>query len=472
MRTRSLSFVAALASVCCAQPSIAADLPRRYEQPVSLVQPNWMGFYFGGQTGAILNGRGDRLVVSETVVPSCSRPSGGRGGRTGVAVGEIESQTIFQGLHAGYNWQHGQAVVSVEADVNSLGPIDDVLASVRARVGFGGERMLIYGTAGVAFLEWRGRWCLYRRQRRTRVTAGPAAKVVRAATASVPASSHARAPIAPVSSGVSARRSSSRRRSVLASRRFTTHSTAGAAMIFAASKPSRLCHGEWATDVLFQRLEYAASEQRPLSTRSNPWAGFYVGGHLGALHNPSDRSIESVALANGEPGSRAFAGSMRVVAVAARWRSRACSGTQQSWAAVTSATTGTPKACSSVRKQMRMPARTTATGISGVRGRLGWTNRDYLFYGTAGIAVVRDESFSAIFAENGGPGENGGMVAAAPGGAGGTGGRALAFGADDTRVGFVIGAGLEAQLSKRVRCGPRGSLLRLAGRDKLAFVAR
>ena len=59
--------------------------------------------------------------------------------------------------------------MSVEADVNSLGPIDDVLASVRARVGFGGERMLIYGTAGVAFLsEWRGRWCLYRRQRRTR----------------------------------------------------------------------------------------------------------------------------------------------------------------------------------------------------------------------------------------------------------------------------------------------------------------
>ena len=86
MRTRSLSFVAALASVCCAQPSIAADLPRRYEQPVSLVQPNWMGFYFGGQTGAILNGRGDRLVVSEDGGPLVLPPLGGRGGRTGVAA--------------------------------------------------------------------------------------------------------------------------------------------------------------------------------------------------------------------------------------------------------------------------------------------------------------------------------------------------------------------------------------------------
>ena len=85
-----------------------------------------------------------------------------------------------------------------------------------------------------------------------------------------------------------------------------------------------------------------------------------------------------------------------------------------------------------------------------------WTNKNYLSYGTVGVAVVQDKSVRAIFAENGGPRGNGGVVAAAPGGAGGRGGRALALGSDDARVGFVVGAGLEAKLNNRVTAGLEG----------------
>jgi opacity protein-like surface antigen len=79
-----------------------------------------------------------------------------------------------------------------------------------------------------------------------------------------------------------------------------------------------------------------------------------------------------------------------------------------------------------------------------------------LFYGTGGLAVVRDESVRAIFAEDGGPGGNGGALIAAPGGVGGPGGRALAFRADETRLGFVVGAGLEAKVSDRITAGLEG----------------
>ena len=178
---------------------------------------------------------------------------------------------------------------------------------------------------------------------------------------------------------------------------------------------------------------------------------------MGALHNPSDRSIESVALANGEPGS---AGVRGIDAGGGGGGAVAFAGLQRNAAIMGGGHIGynwhTQGLLFGAEADADASSNDSNRYFGSVRGRLGWTNRDYLFYGTAGIAVVRDESFSAIFAENGGPGENGGMVAAAPGGAGGTGGRALAFGADDTRVGFVIGAGLEAQLSKRVSAGLEG----------------
>jgi hypothetical protein len=168
----------------------------------------------------------------------------------------------------------------------------------------------------------------------------------------------------------------------------------------------------------------------PVSGPSDRWAGFYVGGHLGALHNPSDRSIESVALANGESGT---AGVRGIDAGGGGGGAVAFAGLQRNAMLMGGGHIGYNWHAQGLLFGAEADADASSNDsnpyFGSVRGRLGSTNRDYLFYGTAGIAVVRDESFSAIFAENGGRGGNGGMVAAAPGGTGGPGGRALAFGA-------------------------------------------
>src|SRR4051794_12722508 len=116
MKTPSLGLLVVLPGVLCAQASSAADLLSRSVPVVAPLPPppSWSGFYVGGQFGGIVNGAGDRLVTSGDGGPIATSTFGGRGGQTGVAVGEIRSRTFFSGLHAGYNVQLGGAVLGLE----------------------------------------------------------------------------------------------------------------------------------------------------------------------------------------------------------------------------------------------------------------------------------------------------------------------------------------------------------------------
>ncbi len=70
------------------------------------------------------------------------------------------------GGYAGYNWQIGQVVLGVEGDVNAVwndetvsvpgGSVEletDYLASIRGRLGYAWDRVMLYGTGGVAFTD-------------------------------------------------------------------------------------------------------------------------------------------------------------------------------------------------------------------------------------------------------------------------------------------------------------------------------
>jgi outer membrane immunogenic protein len=85
--------------------------------------------------------------------------------------------SILGGVHAGYNWQAGRWVLGVEADASFIdrnvstsqpvllsfaapplnaGPFfvaahNDWLATVRGRVGYTWDRLMLYGTGGAAF---------------------------------------------------------------------------------------------------------------------------------------------------------------------------------------------------------------------------------------------------------------------------------------------------------------------------------
>ena len=88
-----------------------------------------------------------------------------------------------------------------------------------------------------------------------------------------------------------------------------------------------------------------------------------------------------------------------------------------------------------------------------VRGRLGVTNKGYLFYGTAGVAFLHDTAPTGLVAGGGGGGGNGGTALAGPGGAGGAGGIASTVGGNQNLTGFVGGLGQEEHIGAHATAG-------------------
>ncbi|MCF2522218.1 outer membrane protein [Bradyrhizobium sp. G127] len=128
----------AAAATCVTATAQAADMygRRPYSQPYTVHQPlanSWMGPYIGGNLGY---GWGD-------VSNNGARPSG-----------------VLGGLQAGYNYQSGQLVLGIEGDLQ-LNSADDTFAgwkfsnpwfgTVRGRLGYAFNNVLLYGTGGLAF---------------------------------------------------------------------------------------------------------------------------------------------------------------------------------------------------------------------------------------------------------------------------------------------------------------------------------
>lgn len=105
----------------------------------------WKGFYFGGHIG---------LAKAESELEFL-----------GVDVVEMDDEGFAGGVHIGYNWQRGDVVYGIEADYTFTG-IDydltfpggsielasiDGLGSVRGRVGYAINNLLLFATAGVAW---------------------------------------------------------------------------------------------------------------------------------------------------------------------------------------------------------------------------------------------------------------------------------------------------------------------------------
>lgn len=122
-------FASASALALMAGAAAAADIPAPMSAPAPIYSPapmanTWSGFYFGGHVGY---GFGD---------------------------GDIDDGVLV-GAHAGYNWQFNQFVVGAEGDATwtDWGSTDST-ASLRLRGGFAIDRLLAYGTAGVAFQDF------------------------------------------------------------------------------------------------------------------------------------------------------------------------------------------------------------------------------------------------------------------------------------------------------------------------------
>ncbi|MCG6122358.1 MAG: porin family protein [Microvirga sp.] len=162
------TLLASAAALLLAAPALAADLPSRQAAPAPFVSAapmfTWTGFYAGVNAGWSQN--------STDIANRGFGGTGGAGAYPSFSTGERSS--FIGGFQAGYNQQFGNFVAGVEADLNYLGnrrgngavgvtglaPLVttasassrlDWLGTVRARAGFAFDRVLIYGTGGLAF---------------------------------------------------------------------------------------------------------------------------------------------------------------------------------------------------------------------------------------------------------------------------------------------------------------------------------
>jgi outer membrane immunogenic protein len=168
-----------------AAPALAADLPAApvyTKAPPPEVVYNWTGFYIGGFVG----GAWDRENAVSTALPApgFGAPGGAPGGLAGFGflptTHNLNGDGFIGGLYAGYNWQSGSYVLGVEGDFAYLDgtrsntqPLiatfpgvvlnpeglttvtnnNHWLGSLRGRVGYAWDHVMLYATGGVAFRD-------------------------------------------------------------------------------------------------------------------------------------------------------------------------------------------------------------------------------------------------------------------------------------------------------------------------------
>ena len=150
---------AALLTAGLSSVALAEGLPERYVPGPApyCCAPIWAGFYAGVNGGYGWSADTENVVLfTSTHFTLPGKGSNAEGG--------------FGGGQAGYNWQKGAFVFGVEADIQGAGLKDsfsdqpdgfgdlinadrniDYFGTVRARLGYAFDRVLVYGTGGFAY---------------------------------------------------------------------------------------------------------------------------------------------------------------------------------------------------------------------------------------------------------------------------------------------------------------------------------
>ena len=154
--TRMSAIGVAALTLMLSLPAQAADLPMRYKAP-PMMSPifSWTGFYVGGQVGyAFGNDHLLEYVTANGVFTNFEK--------------QYNMNGVSAGLYGGGNYQIGNFVLGLEGDIDganikggwtdtAVGGAGDTKinwqGSVRGRVGFVADKVLFYGTGGLAVGE-------------------------------------------------------------------------------------------------------------------------------------------------------------------------------------------------------------------------------------------------------------------------------------------------------------------------------
>lgn len=156
---RKSSYCAAILAGAAASPVWAADLytpsPQSYSPVYAAASAfTWSGFYVGLQGGY---GWGD-ATTNEYTLPGHTLNDGPL---------NYDADGFFGGVHAGVNFQAGSIVYGAEADIeyadisgsypwgngDDLTKTIDWMGSVRGRLGYAFNRLLVYATGGLAYAD-------------------------------------------------------------------------------------------------------------------------------------------------------------------------------------------------------------------------------------------------------------------------------------------------------------------------------
>jgi outer membrane immunogenic protein len=157
-------LLAGVAVAAVAAPAFAADLPPApypMKAPAYVAVYNWTGFYLGANLG----GAWARETNTDTFFNAA-------GAQVGINSSSATISGVIGGGQVGYNWQSGNLLLGLEADIDGSGQrgtntfvllnglgTDSVANTVRAfgtaraRVGFAADRWLWYVTGGFAWQD-------------------------------------------------------------------------------------------------------------------------------------------------------------------------------------------------------------------------------------------------------------------------------------------------------------------------------
>ena len=170
LKSRILSAIAAIAAFSA--PAIAADMPMRMPPPPVAMVFNWTGFYVGVNGGYGWGARDD-LAIRETFngTPFVSGTWAGTGtfGALDAAGGFFGGQLGYNYQPVGTNWVFGfetdlqwsnikgsraatLSYVVAPSTITAAGFVElDWFGTLRGRIGYAWDRLMIYGTAGLAY---------------------------------------------------------------------------------------------------------------------------------------------------------------------------------------------------------------------------------------------------------------------------------------------------------------------------------
>ena len=124
---------------------------------------NWAGLYVGGNIGALFN-QNDKIASVQVAngngggnggqANEAGGGGGGGGGGGAAAIATLEEDSsVVGGAHLGINWQNGHWVFGAEGDISAVEDTYEYIASLRARLGWAYEQVLLYATGGVALAK-------------------------------------------------------------------------------------------------------------------------------------------------------------------------------------------------------------------------------------------------------------------------------------------------------------------------------